>query len=184
MFTIPKLQIENALRAKNVLDIPKIGLTRGNALPQIVSPGPVLFPRIPSAQGNQLGSLPMGGPRYVFDDTAEVVQTRTVSPQRNFIGRRVIAIYSYVLDGVIVAPTPGLDQVYLTQFLVGAQNQLGSGDPIHIFAMVPETTGAGFTLNQVQPGLDYSMTVAYLGGALVRGERIVVSFTIYGDVTR
>lgn len=163
------------------LSLPQVNLQSGNPLPQIVSPGPSMFPTIPSAQGNQLGSLPMGGPRFVFEAGDPIVQSANTRPQRNFIGRRVIAIVGLVTDVAGAALQP---EAYLSNFLVGAQYQLGSGDPINLGSMATNATGAAFTINSVEPGMDYTFGVSWLGRTLAGADRVTVSFTIYGDTTR
>ena len=158
-----------------------------NPLSQIVSPGPNLFPTIPSAQGNQLGSLPMGGPRFTFEPDGPIVQTLTTRPQRNFIGRRMIAIITTHVATFVET----YRDLFLSSFLVGAQYQLGSGEPVHLRSMQSNATGTPFTINTVEPGEDYIFTVMYLGPALVVVpldppfiETVTVSFTIFGDTVR
>jgi len=154
---------------------------RAMAMPSVVAPGPTLFPTIPSAQGNQLGSLPMGAGRITWIAGSALTQNVVTRPQRNFIGRRMIAIVTAVAD---IAGAALDNEVYISNFLVGAQFQLGNGEPLHTAAMAVNATGAGFTINSVEPGQDYSITAVWQGRVLAGDDVVAVSFTVYGDTVR
>jgi len=161
--------------------MPSISLMKKFKIPSIVSPGPTLFPTIASAQGNQLGSLPMAAGRLSWWLNSPLYVTATTRPQRNFIGRRMIAVIT--IDQPQQSPVINAD-ILLSVFLIGSMNQLGSGEPIHLASFMPSATGAAFTMNQTEPGLDYLIGCTYVGRILARDECVSASFTIYGDTVR
>lgn len=149
--------------------------------PTMIASQPPMLQAVPGSPVTSVGGSAVNTPTVTFSSTTGTTLTATARPQKNFIGRRVIANIGR-FDSALTA-IPG-NNVFLNDLKVGVDSQFVSPDPINLGALAVNATGAGFTINPTVPGLEYFASFSISGTALSATQTITVSLTIYGELIR
>ena len=149
--------------------------------PTMIASQPPMLQAVPGSPVTSVGGSAVNTPAVTFTSTSGTTLPATLNPQKNFIGRRVIAnVARFDSAGTAI---PG-NAVYLNDLKVGVDSQFVSPDPIDLNALANNATGAGFTINPTVPGLQIYALFSITGTALTATQSISVSLTIYGELVR